>query len=430
MADESNQIKIRITPPEPEIDENDPFGDALDIFGFKEFADSMARLACGIALPATLVLDGPWGSGKTVFIKQWRYLLDKAPHNARVIYFDAFAHDFRQDPFVALTTELAKKSKKPQKLKEAAAKAGRSIVPTLAGAGADLLTAGFLGKTIEEFLKDQFAELDHEQQRLEEFNETLESVSKPDEGQGPLILIIDELDRCRPDFALSCLELIKHVFSVPDICFVLVTNLEHLAGVVRGRYGADMDGATYLRKFYDIALTLPEQQRIHSSDRLERYARHLWPVMGLNERLPQDAYKVDDDIVRIARLHECSLRDLERIAAQYAVFLETIRAERNSDTFALVAGLCLMRVIAPELFRKAMDDRLSDTDVCSFFHFDDMPWDDHEAEWFKSMWLYVTSEEPSQEVIDRLNGQNAPLSDRRHHLWSTARRMADIRITE
>ena len=430
MPEEEKQPKIRIKPPEPDICESEPFSDKLDIFGFKDFAESMARLACGIALPSTLVLDGPWGSGKTVFIKQWRHLVEKEPHNARVIYFDAFAHDFRQDPFVALTTEFAKKFGQSEELKKAAIQAGKSIVPTLAGAGANALTAGVLGKSVETFLKDQFDDVDEEEQRLQEFKKALESLAQPQEGQGPFILIIDELDRCRPDFALASLELIKHVFSVPGICVVLVTNLEHMASVVLGRYGADMDGATYLRKFYDITLTLPEHRSFRLGDRLQQYAAWLWPKMGLNERLVQGAHNVDDDILRIARLHECSLRDLERIAAQYSVFLETIRTEKKLDNFALVAGLCLVRVIAPDLFRKAVDDRLSEADVRSFFHFDDISWNDHEAEWFKDMWLYVTSEELSEEVLSGLNARNVSLRDRRHYLLSTARRMANFRMPD
>ena len=387
----------------------------------------MARLACGIALPATLVLHGPWGSGKTVFIKQWRWLVDKDPYNARVIYFDAFAHDFRQDPFVALTCEFAKKSATPDKIKKAAKEMGKSIFPRLAGAGADILTAGILGKSVEALVEEQFSERDEAEERLKEFRAELETSAKPDEGKGPLIFIIDELDRCRPDFALACLELIKHVFAVPGICFVLVTNLDHLAGVVRGRYGAEMDGATYLQKFYDVALTLPQQRPDDSTDYLSRYANHLWSVMGLNERFPQNPQGGVPDILRIARLHACSLRDLEHIAAYYALFIETLRCA-GADDFEteVVAGLCLMRVIRPPLFQKAADGRLSEEDVRAFFHFNDPQWDDRDR--FKYIWLYVTAEDPGDEVFERIPAPKRPLDQRRSTLLTPAKQMMNFRI--
>ncbi len=45
----------------------------------------------------------------------------------------------------------------------------------------------------------------------------------------PMFVMVDELDRCRPTYAIELLEGIKHLFGVPRVCFVVATNLDQLA---------------------------------------------------------------------------------------------------------------------------------------------------------------------------------------------------------
>lgn len=74
--------------------------------------------------------------------------------------------------------------------------------------------------------------------------------------QRPILFFIDELDRCRPDFALSILELVKHVFDIPGIKFIFVANLEQLKAAIRKRYGQDVDAGVYLEKFVKMEIGL------------------------------------------------------------------------------------------------------------------------------------------------------------------------------
>lgn len=70
--------------------------------------------------------------------------------------------------------------------------------------------------------------------------------------------MIDELDRCRPDFALSLLEVVKHFFSVKGVQFVLGVRLEALEESRWHRYGPNTDAGLYLQKFLHLRLSLPE----------------------------------------------------------------------------------------------------------------------------------------------------------------------------
>src|SRR6185312_12002549 len=74
-----------------------------------------------------------------------------------------------------------------------------------------------------------------------------------------IVFIIDELDRCRPNYAVEVLEQIKHFFSVKGIVFVLSIDKVQLGNAVRGFYGSDRINADeYLRRFIDLEYTMPE----------------------------------------------------------------------------------------------------------------------------------------------------------------------------
>lgn len=73
----------------------------------------------------------------------------------------------------------------------------------------------------------------------------------------PLFVFVDELDRCRPNYAIELLEAIKHLFSIPGIYFVIATNLDQLAHSVAVLYGERFESERYLQRFFDQEYTLP-----------------------------------------------------------------------------------------------------------------------------------------------------------------------------
>ena len=64
----------------------------------------------------------------------------------------------------------------------------------------------------------------------------------------PIVVIIDELDRCKPDYAIKTLEVLKHFFDVSGFVFVLAIDDEQLKNSVQTLFGA-IDYEGYKRKF-------------------------------------------------------------------------------------------------------------------------------------------------------------------------------------
>ena len=99
---------------------------------------------------------------------------------------------------------------------------------------------------------------------------TLQEMADDLSGQTgrPLIVMIDELDRCRPSYAVELLEVAKHLFSVNNIVFVLAVNRAELIHSIRAVYGGGFDGDGYLRRFFDVDIRLPEPKRVAFIDML------------------------------------------------------------------------------------------------------------------------------------------------------------------
>lgn len=241
------------------------------------------RLNCG----AVLALDARWGEGKTWFVRHWKKHLEDENHN--VIYLDTFANDYLEDPFLVISSEitncLAKDdnvSSQINTFKEKAAAAYQALLPSLPKVlltlGLNLISGGVLGtlaqqayetgekviesasdeisEKIKESIEAKIESHEADKNTLLAFKQELAQLA--DKLEKPLVFIIDELDRCRPDFAIRLIERIKHFFDIPKIVFVLVMNKPQLLQSVKSFYGYDSEmNGDYLEKFVDFTVHLP-----------------------------------------------------------------------------------------------------------------------------------------------------------------------------
>ena len=81
----------------------------------------------------------------------------------------------------------------------------------------------------------------------------------------PIVIIIDELDRCRPDYAVKTLEMLKHFFDIPGFVFVLAIDETQLKCSVEKLFGTkNFDG--YKRKFINNSFMLPKPDIVKFTD--------------------------------------------------------------------------------------------------------------------------------------------------------------------
>ena len=90
---------MKLAPPPLAIGPNDGF-EKTDLFGYRDFGERFVHIVEALDSATVILLDGPWGSGKTTFTQQWAGLLRHRGH--AVVQFDAFANDYEDDAFIAL----------------------------------------------------------------------------------------------------------------------------------------------------------------------------------------------------------------------------------------------------------------------------------------------------------------------------------------
>ncbi|MCY4005345.1 MAG: P-loop NTPase fold protein [Rhodobacteraceae bacterium] len=284
---------MKLVPPDPVVDlYNEGFenGDQ-DVLDRRPLGQSLSRLLNAVEDSLVVALDGQWGTGKTYFLKRWVQAHLKDHESATVLYFDAFAHDYRSAPLEALVmafTERISEGDKTDTIAAVKEAAGKLIKP-LTGFVLDAV-APDASKLMEAGGQAFWKAEDEKTVALRSFRESLQSLVAPVGQTGsklPPVIVIDELDRCRPDYALEMLEVIKHLFTVPHLHFVLGVNLEALEEMVRARYGADIDAQRYLSKFIQVTLELPDEvgPDPHRKKAVLLYLDQLVRTMGIKEHI-------------------------------------------------------------------------------------------------------------------------------------------------
>ena len=82
----------------------------------------------------------------------------------------------------------------------------------------------------------------------------------------PIIVFIDELDRCRPDYAIEFLETIKHILNIENFVFVLSTDKQQLSHSIKSVYGEGFDAIGYLRRFIDYEFSFNDNEIVSYED--------------------------------------------------------------------------------------------------------------------------------------------------------------------
>jgi len=264
-----------------QIDAANPFENCK--LGREKYADILTGIVCNYQDGFVLAINNEWGTGKTTFVKMWQQQLILKGY--QTLYFNAWENDFDANPLVAIMAELNLLTKEETKnlfksIVEKGAIISKNILPQLLKALAekyidtkivlDLIEGTTKGAT--EIFEKEISDYTHKKKGLMEFKVSLQRFIKDTNDGKPIIFIIDELDRCRPNYAVELLEQIKHIFLVPGIVFVLSIDKTQLGHAVRGVYGSDRINADeYLRRIIDVEYSLPEPDTLDFCNYLYEY---------------------------------------------------------------------------------------------------------------------------------------------------------------
>ncbi|GAB5100298.1 KAP family P-loop NTPase fold protein [Caballeronia sp. HLA56] len=367
------------------IDESSPF--ERDLLGRKAAAEFLTNFLVGRhrvagSVPGNesfvLNVNAEWGLGKTYFLMEWAKMLRK--HGHPVVYFDAWENDFSSDPFVGFMAEIEGQltagmtlkqnvrakarnviKKGARVIKASAPSIGFAIVKNFTGIDADKLieaakksspdVTAAIKRDLEKENKDVRSAITNFKSALADF-----ALSARDENNAslPVFLMVDELDRCRPSFAIELLENIKHIFRVPNVYTIIATDSTQLAHSISAIYGQKFDSKKYLRRFFDhesrldspsyddLAAAIFQQRNMLNDERLVNVFVHS------NSR--ESSPRVLSLLAQALRL---TTRDFQRSID----IVDSIRVTRKQDlNLFLLALLTMLYVGHSDAFDRYLQD--------------------------------------------------------------------------
>ena len=218
-------------------------------------------------------IDGGWGTGKTFYIKQLLYLYEYEDcgscleeenkiyiENFRKkyvpIYYNAWENDNHIDVLQSIIYNILETFPKYKSDINTKKQDFKSIIKPCLINIIEKTTFGYITKDILDSISS-FEDLSEEIVTVEEKKKCLyEIFDLLTKNDTRILLVIDELDRCKPDYAVKTLETIKHFFDYQKITTIVLTNNNQLSKCIKHFYGEDFNGYEYLNKIYDTVLSL------------------------------------------------------------------------------------------------------------------------------------------------------------------------------
>lgn len=340
-------------------------------------------------------VNAEWGAGKTYFVKRWA---EDLKHEHPVVYIDAWSNDFMDSPIITVLAEIQEqlletinKSHLTQAKRKSFKNIGISVLPKILAA----LVKRYGGFDIEDLFVDEnsdtctspstqnnksldlsaameamttqaFKEHSDYKKGVKELKGTIKelvkySIEKPKGGlqatarDYPAFIFIDELDRCRPTYAVEMLEAIKHIFDIEGLVIVVSTHTEELQHTIKALYGNDFNADNYLRRFFDtkyhldvgISASLLEANcdfTVLNNHYLEQKNVLLFPLLS-----PEDIKRqLSSLIAKISNWQNLTPRSAIQLTDRLLTCIELISDEKTVDVIVLSTLVCLYMFNKPE----------------------------------------------------------------------------------
>ena len=327
-----------LRPRDLEATPEDPF--ANDTLGRQEHVKAVCRAIAEMDGPAVVALDGGWGTGKTAFLAMCTAWL-QSEFELPVVGFNAWSQSHTQMPLVDLVSVLAVQHKPgASTLKKRVAAVGWHL--------AKFGTRGLVDRDVIAEATVSEDSWDNAEKETAEFKTQLQDWAETGSPRG-LVVCVDELDRCRPEYALSLLEVIRHLFDVPGVVVLLAINRSELSHSVKSIFGSDFSADKYLRRIVDRTVKLPVPQYLHRQEFMARLLRDV----GLAGHLSGSIGAGTQQMLLTVASPPGSLRDLQQAAVLAAMSAASMRDPQGrldpASARSLIA-LVVLRIHAPDVY--------------------------------------------------------------------------------
>lgn len=338
-----------------------------DKIGNQEYLSSLIRLISNIDDNEVICIDGDWGVGKTFLVKQLIYLINhynednnqeqfklvepekdiliNICNNNLVFYYNAWENDDHSDVLESIIynilneypkykNEISSKFDKTEAIKEVL-----NILTKIVSS--KLLNIDFSAEKIEKIktFKDLSDEINTYEERKSLFEELVNKILVDKR----MILVIDELDRCNPNFATKILEVIKHFYNLSNITVIIVSNNKELQNTIKQQYGQNFNSYTYLNRFFDYTMTIDNNRSIDYAKKYLEFRAETY--------LPHDVFYA------MTQKYKFSLRDCNRYRVLYDTAVDYIENDNKRNFFFdKKENYCIYSIILPIIYAFKIKD--------------------------------------------------------------------------
>lgn len=336
-----------------------------DLLGYSGIAETFTHLIQSIDDTKVISIEAGFGQGKTFLRENWAKHLRAL--GEVVIEIDAQQSDHSGEPVITFLgallaampeqerTKLAEIGAKGVKLAGAVTRAvtrailkngAEELIETVSDLasskvdGADIFkeTISDLEEGMSKYAQQLIAsQLAAETARTEELPaqiEALRNALTAGREHKRVVVLIDELDRCHPDYTIAFLEAMKLVFNRADFVFCLFVNADYLESLAQHRFGTKDAGERYLEKFVDIRLRLePSKEEVKAATRALAMQQPLAIPFGEGP-----AFSVEHAAIlagEIVARNDLSFRQIKRVLGKVDLALRCYRG-RPIDCSLLV----------------------------------------------------------------------------------------------
>lgn len=346
-------------------------------FQYENTVSKIIRLIESKYESSPLLINGAWGTGKTTLCKHLEKSLS-SDIKYTVKYIDSFRYDHTDDPYLMVLSKILG-GKGNAKLKNNALAVGKVVSKSLLFG-----TASFLIKdTVVEDIKKKYDKLNEKElsfrfkSKIKEFSELEENIKDLKkllidnvEKDSKMVVIIDELDRCKPSFALDTLEIIKHIFDLNNYYFVIVTNKDYLEKAIKNVYGIETYSAEYLQKFYKYSININNKLNETTSNLKSEILFNI----ELNKLVSKKRFNSENDYPVFAQLikkRNLSLRDIKRLVLKISIAISDENFGRSSwiDNDILFI-CCYLDIFESDIVRGIFNSNLDLNLIIELFELD------------------------------------------------------------
>lgn len=312
-----------------------------DEFKRQPFAEKLIKLILSEHDFFPLAITGQWGTGKTEFCQKTVHLINKKYSNDLTAeYLNAFSEDSYNDPLFSITSTICKtfiqnESKREKYferiIKDLIPHLGISAIKSFCPPAAAIIESAH--DTIEKLNKESVKQNLENRAQIDSSIKDLKELIKEISDGKPFVLFIDELDRCKPDFALHTLETVKHIFDTKNLKIIFVINKNQLIEIIKHSYGNNEETAEkYLDKFFQTQLKLPEFSKSQNQEiqntitYLNQQFKHnkVFDLPLFNNSTDPNRIKENSDPANLLRelsvYYNLSLRDIEKLTKYILIY--------------------------------------------------------------------------------------------------------------